>query len=162
MLSGDERSEKFVVVSKEIEIKPGMGPWSELRFPQEGHERYAHEKSELVVRFTELPHDKFKRNINDLVYKHKISLLDSFNATPITFTNIDGEQIEVSVDEVISPQTVKIIPQKGMPILNNDPLGPLKQNFQRGNLIVKFDIEFPKQLSEAEKQELTEILDECS
>lgn len=82
ILSGDERSEKFVVVSKEIEIKPGMGPWTELRFPEEGHERYGHEKSELVIRFTEVPHDKFKRSMNDLTYSHKISLLDSFISAP--------------------------------------------------------------------------------
>ena len=30
---GDERSEKFNVISKEIEIKPGMGSSSELKFP---------------------------------------------------------------------------------------------------------------------------------
>ena len=47
-----------------------------------------------------------------------------------------------------------------MPILNNDPLGPIKKSYQRGNLIVKFDIEFPKQLSEDQKQELTDILNE--
>ena len=103
ILQGDERSEKFVVVSKEIEVKPGMGPWTVLQFPDEGHERFGHEKSELVVKFAELPHPKFKRQLNDLVYKHKISLLDSFNATPIYFTNLDGEQLEISVDEVISP-----------------------------------------------------------
>ncbi len=47
-----------------------------------------------------------------------------------------------------------------MPILNDDPLGPLKQSYQRGNLIIKFDIEFPAQLSEAQRLELTDILNE--
>jgi hypothetical protein len=42
-LMGDERSEKITVVSKEIEIKPGMGAWTELRYPKEGHIRYANE-----------------------------------------------------------------------------------------------------------------------
>jgi DnaJ-class molecular chaperone len=79
---------------------------------------------------------------------HKVSLLDSLLSTPIHFTTIDNEMIEVAVDEVISPQTSKTIPGKGMPILNDDPLGPIKKNYQRGDLIVKFDIAFPIQLNE--------------
>ncbi len=47
-----------------------------------------------------------------------------------------------------------------MPVLNNDPLGPIKRNFQRGNLIVKFDIQFPTELTESQRNALTQILDE--
>jgi DnaJ-class molecular chaperone len=43
VLKGDERSEKFELTKKEIEIKPGMGDWTELVFKNEGHERYGHE-----------------------------------------------------------------------------------------------------------------------
>lgn len=121
-----------------------MGVWTELKFPHEGHQRFGHERSDIVAKFVELPHKKFKRSGNDLIYSHKISLLDSLKSTPIHFTTIDNEMIEVAVDEVIGPKTVKVIPGKGMPILNDDPLGPIKRNYQRGNLIVKFDIEFPK------------------
>lgn len=52
--------------------------------------------------------------------------MDSLLSTPIHFTTLDNEQIKVSVDSVIGPQTVKIVDGKGMPILNNDPLGPIK------------------------------------
>jgi hypothetical protein len=58
---GDERSEKFSVVTKEIEIRPGMGPWTELKFTGEGHERFAYGKSDLIVKLTEIPHIQFKR-----------------------------------------------------------------------------------------------------
>lgn len=51
VLKGDEKSEKFELTSKVIEIKPGMGDWSQLEFKEEGHQRYGHEKSELKVRF---------------------------------------------------------------------------------------------------------------
>ena len=60
-LLGDERTEKFTVVSKEIEIKPGMGAWTVLTFPKEGHERFANEISDLIIKFVEIPHKKFKR-----------------------------------------------------------------------------------------------------
>jgi DnaJ-class molecular chaperone len=80
--------------------------------------------------------------------EHKISLIDALNAGPIHFKTIEDEQIEISIDEVITPDTVKIIPGKGMPVLNNDPLGPIKRDYARGNLIVKFDIQFPNNLDE--------------
>jgi len=48
-----------------------------------------------------------------------------------------------------------------MPVLNNDPLGPIKRNFARGNLILKFDIEFPKTLNDEKKAALCKILDEA-
>jgi DnaJ-class molecular chaperone len=96
-----------------------------------------------VIKLAEVPHKKFKREGNDLIYLHKLSLCDSLLSRPIHFRTIDDEEIEVAVDEVISPTTQKIVKGKGMPILSNDPLGPLKKTYQRGNLIIKFDIEFP-------------------
>ena len=125
-----------------------MGPWTVLRFAEEGHERFGHAKSELIIKLSEAPHQKFKRSQDDLIYSHKISLSDSLLSLPIHFETIDNEKIEVAIDQVISPSAVKILEGKGMPILNDDPLGPLKKSYQRGRLIIKFDIEFPQQLSE--------------
>ena len=99
---GDERSEKMTVISKDIDIKPGMGSQTELRYPKEGHQRFAHEQSDLVVKLVEIQHKSFKRQGDDLIYHHKISLLDSLLSTPIHFTTIDNEMIEIAVDEVIS------------------------------------------------------------
>jgi DnaJ-class molecular chaperone len=79
---------------------------------------------------------------------------------PIHFTSIDNKTIEVAVDEIINQSTHKVIAGLGMPVLNNDPLGPIKRNFQRGNLIVKLDIQFPTELSENQRMALTQILDE--
>ena len=79
---------------------------------------------------------------------------------PIHFTSIDNKTVEVAVDEIINQSSQKVIAGMGMPILNNDPLGPIKRNFQRGNLIVKFDIQFPTELSEAQRNALSQILDE--
>ena len=48
-----------------------------------------------------------------------------------------------------------------MPILNSDPLGAIKRDYARGNLILRFDIEFPKTLNDDKKAALCEILDEA-
>lgn len=85
-----------------IEVKPGMGA-NELRFVGEGNHRFAQHPGDLVIKFVQLPHDKFKRRGNDLVYYHKIALVDSLKSMPVHFTTIDNQMIEISVDEVISP-----------------------------------------------------------
>lgn len=103
VLLGDERSEKFTVISRDLEVKPGMGPWTELRLVGEGHERFGLEKSDLVIKFKEVFHPLFKRQGDDLIYLHKISLLDSLLSTPVHFTTLDNEKIEISIDSVISP-----------------------------------------------------------
>jgi len=142
-------------------VRPGaIANGEKMIFKGEGHLRFAKAPGDLIVSFSTLPHDRFKRKGNDLIYTHSISLLDALKASPVHFNNIDGEMIEVSIDEVISPQTEKVLPGKGMPILNDDPLGPIKRNFARGNLVIKFDIQFPSELSERQRQELTSILDE--
>ena len=46
----------------------------------------------------------------------------------------------MSLDSVISPDYVKVIENKGMPVYNEDPLMPIKRDFTRGKLILKFDI----------------------
>jgi len=86
-------------------------------------------------------------------------LKDALNASPIQFKTIENENIHLGVDEVIQPNTVKIVKGKGMPIHNDDPLSPVMMNHSRGDLIVKFDIQFPKKVTQSLHQ-LADILDE--
>jgi DnaJ family protein B protein 4 len=61
-------------------------------------------------------HDTYQRVGNDLVLEHKISLHDALTAKPVSFKTIEGEMIDASFDEVVTPQTMKVIAGKGMPI----------------------------------------------
>ena len=85
--------------------------------------------------------------------------MDAINAGAVKFKTLEGEQIEISVEE-INPDTFKIIQGKGMPILNDNPLGPIMKDYGRGNLILKFDIQFPQDLDEVKKNKLVELLDQ--
>jgi DnaJ-class molecular chaperone len=114
----------------------------------------------LVIQFKQTPHSIFKRFGNDLVLEHQISLIDALNANPIRFKTLEGEEMEMCLDQVITPDTFRIIKFKGMPILNNDPLGPIKRDYGKGNLILRFDVQFPSDLNEDKKQQLTTLLDE--
>jgi DnaJ-class molecular chaperone len=98
------------------------------------------------------------RNGNNLIYSHKITLLEALTSAPIQFQTIDGETIRFTADEVINPETRKVFQGKGMPIYNEDPLSPLMHNNRRGDLIVKFTIEMPQSLSSATRDKLVEVL----
>ena len=142
----------MTVGTKTIHIKPGMGSQTQLCFKKEGHQRPGQVQSDLIICFVDVPHAKFRRFMNDIIVEQEISLVDSLKAGPIHFKTLEHEQIEISIDEVINPDTFKVISGKGMPILNDDPLSPIKKDFARGNLILKFDIQFPMDLNEDKKQ----------
>ena len=67
-------------------------------------------------------------------------MIDALCDGPVHFKTIEGEQIEISIDKVISPDSKYVIKGKGMPIYTDDPLGPIRRNYARGDLIVRFDI----------------------
>jgi len=61
---------------------------------------------------------------------------------------LNGELITLHFDEIISPQTRRVLSGQGMPIKGQG----------RGDLIVKFEIEFPEELSFEKKKRVIELL----
>ena len=152
-------SEEIVHVEKEIEIKPGMKPGTVLRFIGEGNQPNNKLPGDLLVTINQEEHPSIRRNGDDLIYRHKISLADALTIAAIEFQTLDGEMIKFRPDEVITPQLKKVFQGKGMPIYNDDPLSPLMMNHSRGNFILTFQIEFPKQLTSQQKQIVGSILE---
>ncbi|KAG8084484.1 hypothetical protein GUJ93_ZPchr0010g9603 [Zizania palustris] len=60
-----------------IEIKPGWKKGTKITFPEKGNETRNIIPSDLVFIIEERSHPKFKRDGNDLVYTHKISLVEA-------------------------------------------------------------------------------------
>ena len=69
---------------------------------------------------------------------------------------LDGRILRVPVDSVITPKTVIKVDGEGMIIIDGstDPLDDPK----RGDMYVKFDISFPKKLTESQRQRLEKLL----
>lgn len=87
----------------------------------------------------------------------------AIQAEPIRVKHLDGRTLSVAVDDVISPQTVKIIRGEGMPInqdKNSDPAAQLQTvpEMPKGDLYVKFEIHFPSKLSEHHRRQLIDVL----
>ena len=97
--------QKMVVVTKDIHVKPGMYTGYQVTYSGEGHHRVGQNPSDLVIEFQQKTHNIFKRVGNDLILEHQISLNDALSAGPVKFKTIEDEQIEISIDQVITPNS---------------------------------------------------------
>ena len=137
-------------------MKDGMT----IRFPEEGNQSELKRVGDLVVVLRSAEDEQMTRSGDNLIYHHKITLKQALCSEPVQFQTLDGETIKFTADEVISPQTCKVFPGKGMPIYNDNPLSALVSNHTRGNLILKFCIEMPNSFTDHQRNKLVEIL-EC-
>lgn len=168
VVNPDGRTTQLQEETKDVEIFKGYDKNTVLTFPGYGNEGPAIKTcksylilADLIVRIKEKKHPKFKKvNKNDLVYVQKISLIDALNSVPVTIFTLDNRKIIVTMDEIISPQTVKTVKLEGMPIYNKeDPLQNLVDKEKKGDLFVKFDIIFPKFIEPTKKEEITNLLE---
>jgi len=97
-----------------------------------------------------------------LIFKARISLSSALNSDPIELITLDGRKIHIPIDEVISPKTVKQVKEEGMPIYNKDEfkVEHFGKSPHKGDLFIKFEIVFPKNISEENKLKLREILND--
>jgi DnaJ family protein B protein 4 len=132
----------------DIEIKPGFRGGIKIRYPDEIDT--PHGKIDLIFVIEEQPHPLYRRNNQDLIYTVGIKLRQALIGCVITIPTLDGRAIRHPIRNIITPSTVERIPNEGMP----NPNDPSK----KGNLILIFEIEFPTQLTQKEKDQLKKIL----
>ena len=115
-------------------MKPGFSEKTVICLKGQGNQQANSKASDLIIKFKQLEHAEFKRKGDNLILTKTISLADSLNMTPTSFTSLDGRKVAISCDETISPSTVKVVGNEGMPTANKTG---------RGSLYIKFDIIFP-------------------
>lgn len=69
----------------------------------------------------------------------------------ISIMGLDGGKVDVPLGGITNPGSTRIIRGEGMPV---NKLG----GKNRGDLHIKIEVEFPKQLREDQKQQLRKIL----
>ncbi|KAL5203071.1 hypothetical protein ABZP36_014023 [Zizania latifolia] len=133
-----------------IEIKPGWKKGTKITFPEKGNETRNVIPADLVFIIEERAHPKFKRDGNDLIYTHKISLVEALTGCAIQLTTLDGRNLTVPVKSVVSPTYEELVQGEGMPIT--------KEPSKKGNLRIKFQIKFPTSLSSEQKAGIQQLL----
>ena len=155
----DFRTTEEKEAAVDVEIFRGYDKHTVIPYKGMGNQSPGMKNSDLIVHIKEKKHKCFQRvNTNDLIYVHKIDLAQALNSEPIKFTTLDGRKLAISIDEIISPSTVKVVPGEGMPIFQNE-MNVRDLNIRKGDLYIKFDIKFPEYIDPAKKIEITSLLE---
>ena len=128
-----------------IDIKPGWKEGTKINFHKEG----------IIFIIKDTPHSIFQRDGSNLIYTAKITLRDALCINTITNNryitipiSLNGSEIirfDLK-DDIIKPQTIKTLPGFGLPFP--------KEPHKRGDIIIKFDIQFPNTLTRKMKHML--------
>jgi len=135
-----------------IDVKPGWKRGTKVTFKDKGDEHPGRLPADISFVVDEKPHTVYTRDGNDLVHSANIHLRDALCGTTIQLRTLDGRILKVEVNDVVTPNSVKVVAGEGMPVS--------KMPGKRGNLKVKFNVVFPKTLDEEQKELVRKALPE--
>lgn len=134
-----------------VGVKPGWKPGTKVTFPREGDQAVGKVPSDIVFVIDEKPHSKFRREGNNLRHKVDISLKTALLGGQVDIPQIDGRSVRHPLQGVVGPESEDVVPGQGMPIS--------KQPGKRGDLLVNYNIKFPRTIPESCREQLANILD---
>lgn len=134
----------------EVHIDKGMEDGQKITFYGEGDQMPGVEPGDIIIILEEKDHAVFRRKEMDLYMKMDISLTEALCGFKRPIKTLDGRHIVVSAlpGEFIKPNEVKCVLNEGMPMYKNP--------FEKGRLIVSFNVQFPENGS-IEKGRLGEL-----
>lgn len=136
------KGNKTIEEKKEIviHIDKGMKDGQKVVFRGEGHFLPDSVQGDIIVLLKEQSHDKFKREHNDLIVNQTISITEALCGFDILIKHLDGRELHVKSDpgNVIKNGDIKVVANEGMPIYKNP--------FEKGQMFLKFTVEFPESI----------------
>lgn len=137
-----------------IRIKLGWKKGTKITFEGKGDEKPGMHPADIIFIIEEKRHPIFKREGDDLELGVEVPLVQALTGCEITVPLLGGEKMTVFLDEIIYPGYEKIIPGQGMP--------KPKLGGERGDLRLRFLVEFPDELSDEQRSTLVNVLGDCS
>lgn len=140
----------------DVPIHAGYKSGTKIRFPRSGNEQPDGSAQDIVFVVEEKPHDVFTRDGNDLITSQKIPLLEALTGSggaARTITHLNGSKLQVKLPAaIVKPGHETRVLGKGMPIRKGGATGSF------GDLIVKWEIEFPERLTASQQDGLKKVL----
>jgi DnaJ homolog subfamily B member 4 len=133
----------------ELNISPGAKAGTKYRFPECGNEAPGHVAADMVFVLEEKPHPMFKREGDNLVHTATVSLKEALTGTHVMIDTLSGRKLKVNVRDIIRPGYEKVISNEGM------PKGSMAT---RGDLIIRFNVQWPHSLTEHQRSTLQQVL----
>jgi DnaJ-related protein SCJ1 len=132
-------------------IEKGMRDGQNIVFERESEQHPDYTPGDVIFTLRMQPHSRFKRVGETLFYDCPLDLKEAILGFRKNIRHLDSHYTEFSskANEVVQPFSVKIIKNEGMP-KHNDP-----GSF--GDMHVKFNVKFPKKLSDKDKELLKRL-----
>lgn len=108
-------------------------------------------RGDVFIVFQLQPHDRFRREGDDLVVKVPITLSEALCGTTVKVRTMEDRELCVLIDEIVHPKYRSRVAGEGL------PRGATASGL-RGDLIVECDTKFPSFLTLEQKSELQRIL----
>lgn len=128
-----------------IDVKPGWAAGHKIDYHDEEMDE------EIMIIVIEAKHPVFKRKKDDLHYTATITLKQALCGGEIVVpTIVEGVNLKLQLQGLISPGQTKEIPKHGMTITGKPGM--------RGKLVVTFNIIFPIRLTNEQREKMAELL----
>ena len=146
--NGQSRTEEKVLT---INVKPGWKAGTKVTFSREGDQVPGKVPADIAFIIRDKPHPTFSREGVNIVYTCKVLLRDALCGTTIHVPTLEGKRVAMNcTNEILRPKSVKTLQGYGLPYP--------KEPGRKGDLLVKFDIQFPERLSDSSKSILYDVL----
>lgn len=147
--------------SLEVRIPPGIESGMAVSFVGEGSQvGGSKHASDVMVVVKVTPHRVFKRigpGGRHLLVRKAVKLADALAGAHAEVVHLDGRTLTISppAGAVLAPGSKWSIPGEGFPVMdgNGNPTG------RKGDLVVEFEVLFPRRLSEAQTAALRRVFD---
>jgi len=140
------------VTTLEVHVDKGMRDRQKIVFEGEADEKPDVLPGDIVFVLQQKPHEVFDRDGDNLYIKRKVNLLESLTGTEFKIQHLDGRVLHIKSKkgQTIRPNQVLEASKEGMP--------KYRSPFEKGSLLVKFDVEFPDSLQPKVVEQLQKLL----
>ena len=125
-------------------VEKGMADGSSIKFERMSEQSPGQIPGDVILTLRQKKHRMFTRSGNDLKMEMTITLKEALLGFTKTITHMDDHTVEIKRKKITKPFFVKTIKGEGMPIHQ------FPSEF--GDLHVKFIVQMPKKLNDAQKK----------
>ena len=135
---------KHSLETKKIEVPPGYDPKTGPLIVPDIINTGPNSKGDLVIIINQKEHPIFSRSGQDLTIVLDVTLKEALTGFSRDIIHLNQSDIKLKCTSIVNPYDIKTIEGSGM--------------IEEGSLFIKFKIEFPKELTDDQKEKLVEIL----
>jgi DnaJ family protein A protein 2 len=130
---------KIIQETKDVEVHvdKGMSHGMKITMQGQGDEEPGTTPGDLIYVLQQEAHEDFERSGDNLITTHTLSLTEALCGFQFIVRHLDGRSLVVGkpAGQVVPSDSVHIVEDEGMP--------HYKRPFEKGNLLIKFKVEFP-------------------